>query len=235
MANRNNKATCFELHFTNADPNFTNRKSFKVLRPQTKNSQHVRAIILSPQIYGCQIHWRGRTIPCSAHTGECEVCNLGQQPRWIGYVAAWNIKLKELALLEITAGCSQQIEDFRKKIGTLRGVHIEIERQGEGSHGKLLVADLHVVKQDMLTNMPAQFDVPEILYRLWKLHPPKSPEQVAAAERRQELEACGTQPLIATARRVKDPPNGNGDHLRQTRLFDALIQEGPYSKTRKRL
>lgn len=150
---------------------------WKILRAEARGTP--RVLCLSEDTIGAYVHyWKGRTSLCLKDC--CEACDLGQAPRWRGYVACVVANVGTKRLLELTPPCVPVIERLLKERGTLRGVVLQIKRKGGKPNGELeLVAS---EEPSRVGDLPSCPDVSQHLLRIWKAtHAPLPSERASDA------------------------------------------------------
>jgi hypothetical protein len=132
-----------------------------------KPERPLSGIITSKRLIGKYVHyWRGRTTPCTDQ--ECPACEDNRIARWYGWISLWGPKSKQHVILEVTASCTEEIEEYYHAHGQLRGAQIHIERPGYKVNGRL-----HVRLSESLCSpdvLPAALDVATILEHIWETH-----------------------------------------------------------------
>lgn len=138
---------------------------------RTPAARPLIAIILSHQICGYLTHWhRGRTRPHT--TPVCEACDDQCPWRWHGYVAVYNPRTRNQALLELTAASYRALDEWQKRHESLRAAKIKCERIGQRTNGRIIVTLDN--PNPPVENLPPAPDVNAILLRMWELSSTKS-------------------------------------------------------------
>ena len=111
-------------------------KTFQLPLIRTPRGAPLYAIITSPSFLGLDTHfWKGHTTPCEAP--NCSACEHGLMATWHGYLSLWNPKNNHAAIFEFTAAGGIQLEDYARRIGTLRGAALLAQRIGKRANGRL--------------------------------------------------------------------------------------------------
>lgn len=121
-------------------------------------------VILSPRYLGRLIHyWGGRSMP---HIEPwCPACEDGNGKRATFWVAAWQPASGNQAILELTDGSIETIDDYIRRYKTLRGADFAAIRKGGRVNGKLIVQ----LKPSTMPEaaIPAEFDFRKELEHMW--------------------------------------------------------------------
>lgn len=171
----------------NADLQWSRRPSAARNLPSTPihrlgRDRSLTAIVLADDVLGVDLHWMGRSVPCSGDL-NCPGCN-PEKPlptRWEGYVAIWYPRTNGVAITPITAGAVATLDVYRSQHGTLRGAEITCSRSGARSNAPLNVslrrsevAELH---------LPPAPDIARVLRHIWKLPQPAVAHEVQEEHR----------------------------------------------------
>jgi len=165
------------------------------------------AIVLSDDVLGVNLHWMGRSVPCTGDA-HCPGCT-AEKPsptRWEGYLGIWYPRTNGVAITPITAGAVSTLDTFRAQHGTLRGAEITCSRTGLKSNAPLNVS---LKRGDVpALHLPPEPDVAAILRHVWKL-PARSIAEELAQERKERPVAV---PFGGDDFTVADRRNGRAVH-----------------------
>jgi hypothetical protein len=136
--------------------------------------QPLEIVITAEQVLGVYTHWyTGRTVPCTRPT--CDACQLGNEPRWHGYVSAISCRTGEHAIVELTATATPIFERWRQSHSTIRGAKATLARLGKRPNGRVIVKlDADDVPGRIL---PEQLDLQRLLTRVWRWQAPTNHKQ----------------------------------------------------------
>ncbi len=150
--------------FSNEPPEEARGHSLAICR--TPAQKPLIAICTSDQILGCPTHyWHGRTVP---HFEEdCTPCSEGSPWRWHGWVGAYNPKLQQHALFEMTAQATDPFKDYRLANATIRGAKFTATRPSHRVNGRLMIV-LAACNLAGVT-LPAAPHVMAVLSILWNI------------------------------------------------------------------
>lgn len=143
------------------------RVNYPIVRCNRSERFCVRALVLSSDVFGVEIHYAGRSHVCTAHVGSCRLCDDGKPTRWVGYVAATSLDLNSLFLLEFTPGVMPDVDQHVKQWKSLRGCWCELTRPSQRDTGRLCIR----LNQPFLAckpgELPAPFDLEQTLAKIY--------------------------------------------------------------------
>ncbi len=138
--------------------------AFRIHR--TPATKPIRGIILSSHLIGTMLHfYRGRSKPCTKE--KCEACEMGQKPRWKGYLELKPADGRTVQIVEITERVFPELDREEKKHGSIRGLKIELSRLKPRAN-----APLHLeIKAGRIADCDLQqeHDLRAILERMWEI------------------------------------------------------------------
>lgn len=122
-------------------------------------------LILSEKPYGYAGHYvRGRMRNCA---GEgCKTCErgIGKQARYV--MSACRIRDGKIGILEVGRPAALMIRELAQGRGRLRGLAIQLEREGVSKHSRIEVAVFEGIVPKPFESFPA-LDVPRVLELTW--------------------------------------------------------------------
>lgn len=123
-------------------------------------------ILASHDPMGCYTHWRNnRKLPCLGD--DCKCLDTGEDRRWYGYVAIWQPRTHNMAILEYTRAAAPPFVEYFKKHRTLRGARCDAYRRSEKTNSRLIV---HLYEGDYPTEeIPTAPNRQRILCKIWGL------------------------------------------------------------------
>lgn len=145
-------------------PRTGGRTSLPVVR--LKANETYQGIILSDDALGCEIHYMGKSVPCTDPKDECPGCNKGLGVRWEGYVGVFNPLSHSISILPLTSVDRDQLEVYRQAHNTLRGCTI-IKKRGRTSNARCTL-DLRRSLAPV-NSLPEDADVIDTLSHMWGL------------------------------------------------------------------
>jgi len=148
------------------------RTNFPIWRCDRRSGFKVNAYVLSLQTFGVNIHYAGRTVPCTAPDKPCRLCEDERAIRWVGFLAACNVQRTQLGLLEITPGCASVVKRGLEKWETLRGCYATLTRPSMKDTGRLHLELAGPGQGCDPGDLPEAFDVEATLCRIWALDKP---------------------------------------------------------------
>lgn len=157
--------------YSNRPPADTTGVSFPIVR--TPAAHPLKAIVTSDDILGCMTHfWHGHTVPCDRP--NCEPCEEGTPYRWHAYCTAFVPNSSLHFLFECTAAAADQLVQYRKAYGTLRGCTFTAYRWKQKINGRIILkTEQSAMSGDALPKAP---NLEKVLAILWQL-----PDQNVAA------------------------------------------------------
>ena len=112
-------------------------RGIDIERCNRKNNFRLCFLSISPDIHGLEIHFAGRSQPCTMHEGFCPYCQERREKRWVGYLAALTIDRSRTYLAELTPAVVPTIVAILKQRETLRGSILTLERPSNRDTGRL--------------------------------------------------------------------------------------------------
>lgn len=150
-----------------APPSMGTRPSVDVVRCGPKTNYQVRALICSDQVFGQQVHYSGRTVPCLAPGRPCKWCDRKRSLRWVGYVHATDpIHRVKRFLLELTAGVMDDLQRYIDMHDTLRNAWVELTRAAPHPTARLKV-NIIPNRSCAPGDLPVAGSVAQDLWRMW--------------------------------------------------------------------
>lgn len=135
----------------------------EILAPSPGCPVYVWAV--NDRVEGCPVHWvDGRSRPCIGEKNGCPYQHTIYDPRWYGYLGAWNSKKEEYCLALVTLGCMKQSQAMKENNGSLRGKAVELYRAAKKKRG-LVLAKIH--PNVFVGELPPPLAVREILLHIW--------------------------------------------------------------------
>lgn len=121
-------------------------------------------IVLNDEIVGAELHWfQGRSTPHLKK--DCPFCGPGKQTVWKGHICGLCEMTKKCVIVEFTAPCIDQLNEYKLRHGTLRGARLKLHRTGGKPNGKLFA---QVEPSGLGTNeLPEPFDLRAALHFMW--------------------------------------------------------------------
>jgi len=126
-----------KIHFIPRPTEREAKQNYAILRANREQKFRLRFFCLSDDILGLEIHYAGRSIPCTSYLGSCKWCDLGRAKRWVGYIPACCEKRQNLFLAEVTPGVVPAIDRYVQQFGSLRGAYITLSRPTMRDNGRL--------------------------------------------------------------------------------------------------
>jgi len=133
---------------------------------RTPAARPLTAIITSDDLVGCNTHfWHGHTVPCDPP--DCEPCKDCIPYRWHAYCAAYLPNTSLHFLFECTAAAAEQLVQYRRAYGTLRGCQFTAYRWRQSPNGRVIIrTQQSATPTDALPKAP---DLKRVLAILWQL------------------------------------------------------------------
>lgn len=122
--------------------------------------------VLSEKLEDLETHyWCGYTVPCKADPRVCPACQLGQESRGKGYLAALALPLcARVDLVELTPYAIEGCPQLTSATHALRGSRLKVWRAGK--YGNSPVMAQMVGWQELPKKTPL-VDVRDMLERMW--------------------------------------------------------------------
>ncbi len=157
------------LHFSDAPSGQHVSRSYPILRCDAEQKYKLAGFILSDRIYGVDVHYVGRSVPCMQHTGECAWCKLGRPTRWVGYAPCACHNRQKLFILELTPGVMPSVIEYQKQFGSLRGCMVHLSRRNPRPNARLDISILAAGAVLAPGDLPAAFDIEAALAKIFGL------------------------------------------------------------------
>jgi hypothetical protein len=132
----------------------------------------IRATILGDVLQAYWTHWvligegpDGHTVPCYGEE-HCTVDHTTVGALWWGYVAAMRHSDEEPVILMLSLRAAELIERLASRLSVLRGLAVEIGRQGDYETGAMLVSRTDRWSRKAL--LPAH-PIEDSLRRVWRV------------------------------------------------------------------
>lgn len=123
-------------------------------------------IITCADLIGTNTHfYGGRTIPCETPT--CKACSEGHPYRWHSYISALDPKTHQQYILELTAGTTLPLVNYRNAHGSLRGCCFRATRANWAKNSRVTLQLKPADLTDLILPPPPQLD--RCLAILWSL------------------------------------------------------------------
>ncbi len=159
----------FHLQFSEAPSGEEVSRSYQILRCDAEQKYKLAGFILSPRIYGVDVHYVGRSVPCMQHTGDCAWCKLGRPTRWVGYAPCADHNRQKLFIMEFTPGVMPSLVEYQKQFGSLRGAMVHLSRRHPRPNARL---DINVLAAGAVLapgDLPPMFDIEAALAKIFGL------------------------------------------------------------------
>jgi hypothetical protein len=152
---------------TSVPPSPSRRPSVDVVRCGPSTNYQVRALIVSTEVFGCEVHYAGRTVPCLAPGRPCKWCDAKRAKRWVGYVHATDpIHRVKRFLLELTAGVMPDLQRYVDLHDTLRNAYVVLTRTTNHPTARLRI-DVQPHRASGPGELPIAGSVAQDLWRMW--------------------------------------------------------------------
>jgi hypothetical protein len=149
----------------------------RILRPGP--GEMVECLVVSARMYGVLTHFsRGRTYPCTlAKAGECELCKRPRQ--WTGYLGGYQPGRACYVVIVLTQEAYNSVRPVVEEPSFCwRGKWLSVARVG-GSEKSRCRATFYQPRHVGAEGIPADFDVPGALMRIWGHAPESKPRSMA--------------------------------------------------------
>lgn len=157
------------LHFTSAPSGQEISQSYPILRCDAEQKYKLAGFVLSSRIYGVEVHYVGRSVPCMKHTGDCAWCNLKRATRWVGYAPCVCHNRQRLFIMELTPGVMPSILTYHEQFGSLRGCMVHLSRRNPRPNARL---DINILAAGAVLapgDLPPAFDIEAALAKIFGL------------------------------------------------------------------
>lgn len=149
-------------------PRTVDKPTVPIVRCDATARYNLKCLVLSEDVFGVEVHYAGRTVPCPGADRGCRYCEIDRPTRWVGYVAATDTVARQKRwLVELTAGVMGEVDAWHKSNGTLRGLWAELTRPSHRPTGRLQI-ELKRLAVVLPEELPKPFDVRAALARIWK-------------------------------------------------------------------
>ena len=155
------------------------KRSYPILRCDPEQKYRVAGFILSPRIFGVNVHFVGKSVPCSAPKEACTWCDAGRPLRWVGYAPACDLDRHKMFLFEFTPGVMPVFEAFLTMHDSLRGAFVNLSRRKPRPNSRLDAVIQPAGKYLAPGDLPPAFDVEEVLERIYGLTAVSTETEVA--------------------------------------------------------
>jgi len=153
------------------------QRNYPIIRCDRASKFKLAFYCLSNDVAGLEIHYAGKSVPCTSHLGDCKWCALGRQTRWVGYVPATDHARQRLFLAELTPGVMPVVETFLERFQTLRASYFTLSRPSMRDTGRIDLSIMPPTSGAAPGELPAPFDVSGILAKIFGVA--KQPDAVA--------------------------------------------------------
>ncbi len=184
------------------------KRSYPIVRCDSEQKYRVAGFILDPQIYGVNVHYVGKSVPCSAPREACTWCDAGRPLRWVGYAAACDLDRHKLFLMEFTPGVMPVFEAYQRQNPSLRGAFVNLTRRKPRSNSRLEATIQPAGRYLAPGDLPAAFDVEEVLERIYGLTAPTEPEKVNPTAARAAADGLTASALARALVDTHEPASG---------------------------
>jgi hypothetical protein len=131
-----------------------------------------RAVITSREMATCRTHWLGNgdSKPCSRNEA-CPWCKERIPTRWKGYLCGFLTTTYCPCIIEITSGAVATCPELADRAIDLRGKIVSLTRNGASSNAPVRAALEERTGTLLRAPLPAPFDLPKALFRIWRFDP----------------------------------------------------------------
>lgn len=125
----------------------------------------LQGIITSETVVGTPTHWDNcRTQPCDGP--DCELCKKGRPSRWQGYISLFNQVNNRQCVVQITDLAAQQLEQFRRQYGHIRGLLAAFSRVAKRQNARITVETRQLPQP--VADLPGPVDIPDYMAMIWQ-------------------------------------------------------------------
>lgn len=157
------------LQFTERPDAGDSQRSYPILRCDAEQKYRLSGFILSTHIFGVNVHYVGKSVPCAQPKASCTWCDAGRPLRWVGYAPACDLDRHKMFLFEFTPGVMPAFEAFLTMHDGLRGCYVNLTRRKPRPNARLEVAIQPAGKYVQPGDLPTAFDVESVLERIYGL------------------------------------------------------------------
>lgn len=184
---------------------------------RTPHTKPLKAIITSEKIIACPTHYHARrTIPCKG-PAQCDLCATGHKWRLHAYVSAINLENLGHVIIEFPARQYDQLAEWYKRFGTIRGLYIESTRPNARPNGPINL----VIKRPASPppNLPDPLNLKLLLCKIWGV--PYEPEPNYTPTTKNTHQTNNNNKHTHYTNQTPNPQNTNNE---PTPITDALRQ-----------
>lgn len=129
----------------------------------------VKGWIVTPAMLGIFTHYTDRrTLPCIGRENGCEFCGPYSSRRWLGYLGIYDRKESRLGVAQISKEAARTNETLATPGVNLRGLFLRLSRVGDRKNAPCR-AELEIAAD--VPELPAPFNLQELLCAVWGFHP----------------------------------------------------------------
>jgi len=143
------------------------RRNYPIIRCDRASKFSLKFYCLSNDVAGLEIHYAGKSVPCTQHLGDCPWCALDRPTRWVGYVPATDHARQRLFLAELTPGVMPIVEAHIERFQTLRASYFTLSRPSMRDTGRVDLTILPPTAAMATGDLPRPFDVVQILEKIF--------------------------------------------------------------------